>query len=276
LKILGIDTSSKFLSIALSEDEDIIREESHLLDRRQASQLVPKVKELLKKSRTPINKIGAFIIGLGPGSFTGLRIGVSTIKGFGIASGKPCIGVASMDSIACNAQGKDRYIIPIIDAKRGQVYAAIYRRKGSKVARLSDYLLLPIEKFLKKVKRDSVFLGDGLSLYGDKIANYINQDSVKAFAELSLPAGRQAKNKRQSAFLLEEYWYPGAGNLIKLGFSKINLSTGSGLILSGASVRGLKTAVWRRRSIKKAKKTNLDKLSPLYLYPEDCQVKYSG
>ncbi len=75
MKILGIDTSSKFLNIALSENEDIIREESHLLDRRHASQLVPKVKELLKKSRTSINKIDAFIIGLGPGSFTGLRIG---------------------------------------------------------------------------------------------------------------------------------------------------------------------------------------------------------
>jgi len=223
LKILGIDTSSKFLNIALSEDEDIIREESHLLDRKQASQLVPKVKELLKKSRTPIDKIDAFIIGLGPGSFTGLRIGVSAVKGFGIASGKPCIGVASIDSIACNAQEKDKYIIPIIDAKRGQVYAAIYRRKGSKVVRLSDYLLLPIEKILKKVKDAPVFLGDGVSLYRNNISS-INKKAV---------------------FLEEEYWYPGAGNLIKLGFSKI----------------------------KKAKKTNLDKLTPLYLYPEDCQVK---
>jgi len=132
LKILGIDTSSKFLNIALSEDEDIIREESHLLDRRQASQLVPKVKELLKKSRTPINKIDAFIIGLGPGSFTGLRIGVSTIKGFGIASGKPCIGLASIDSIACNVQDNNKDIIPIIDAKRNQIYAAVYRKKGSR------------------------------------------------------------------------------------------------------------------------------------------------
>ena len=177
MKILGIDTSSKFLNIALSEDEDIIREESHLLDRKHASELAPKVKELLKKYRTPINKIDVFIIGLGPGSFTGLRIGVSTIKGFGIASGKPCIGVASIDSIACNAQENNKDIIPIIDAKRGQVYAAIYRRKGNKVTRLSDYLVLPIEKLLKKVKRDSVFLGDGVSLYKDKIANYINPDS---------------------------------------------------------------------------------------------------
>ncbi|PJC47821.1 MAG: tRNA (adenosine(37)-N6)-threonylcarbamoyltransferase complex dimerization subunit type 1 TsaB, partial [Candidatus Omnitrophica bacterium CG_4_9_14_0_2_um_filter_42_8] len=89
MKILGIDTSSKFLNIALSENKDIIKEGSYLLDRKHASRLVPKIKELLRKSRVSINKIDAFIIGLGPGSFTGLRIGVSAIKGFCVASEKP-------------------------------------------------------------------------------------------------------------------------------------------------------------------------------------------
>ena len=266
MKILGIDTSSKFLNIALSEDEDIIKEESHLLDRRQASQLIPIVKELLHKSKTPVKRIDAFVIGLGPGSFTGLRIGVSAIKGFGIATGKPCIGVASIDAIACNAGENDRDIIPIIDAKRGQVYAAIYRRKAGRVVRLSDYMVLPVAKLLKKmeptraiprlrsgwlmdgersrtkargslggilspdlsyrgecIKREPVFLGDGVSLYRENI----------------LSADKKA------IFLEEQYWYPGAGNLIRLGFSRI----------------------------KKAKKPCLDKLTPLYLYPDDCQVR---
>jgi len=238
LRILGVDTSSRFLSVALSEDEDIIREESYLLERQHAAELVPKVQELLRESMAAINRIDAFVIGLGPGSFTGLRIGVSTIKGFGIASDKPCIGVSSMDSIACNACGNDRDTVPIIDAKRGQVYAAVYRRKCGRLTRLSDYMLLPIDKLLKKVKRNSVFLGDGVGLYREKIADYINQDSAKTFAE-------SGKDKCRLAFLPEKYWYPGAGNLIRLGFPKI----------------------------KKAKKSGLDKLTPLYLYPEDCQVR---
>ena len=192
MKILGIDTSSKFLNIALSEDEDIIKEESHLLDRRQASQLIPIVKELLRKSKTPVKRIDAFIIGLGPGSFTGLRIGVSAIKGFGIATGKPCIGVASIDAIACNARENNRDIIPIIDAKRGQVYAAIYRRKAGRLKRLSEYMVLPVAKLLKKIKQEPVFLGDGVSLYRENI----------------LSADKKA------VFLEEQYWYPGAGNII--------------------------------------------------------------
>lgn len=223
MKILGIDTSSKFLNIALSEGDDIIKEESYLLDRQHARQLVPKIKKLLGKHKIPINKIGAFIIGIGPGSFTGLRIGVSTVKGFSIALGKPCIGVASMDSIACNAGNDDRYIIPVIDAKRGQVYAAIYRRKGGKIKRLSDYMVLPVDKLMDMVKSPAIFLGDGLLLYKNKISDA----------------------RKDALFLEERYWYPGAGNLIKLGFSKAG----------------------------KTKKTNMAGLKPLYLYPEDCQVR---
>ena len=223
LKILGIDTSSEFLNIAWSEDKDIIKEESYLLDRKHASQLVPKVMGLLKRHRVSINKIDAFVIGLGPGSFTGLRIGVSAIKGFGIATGKPCVGVASIDSIACNARGCDKAIVPIIDAKRGQVYAAIYKRKCELVDRLSDYMLLPIDKLMAKIKTQPVFLGDGVSLYRDNILS-INKKAI---------------------FLEKKDWYPGAGNLIMLGFARV----------------------------KKAKKNNMDKLAPLYLYPKDCQVK---
>jgi tRNA threonylcarbamoyladenosine biosynthesis protein TsaB len=223
LKILGIDTSSKFLSIALAEDSDIIKEESFLLDRTHSSELVPKIKELLKKSRVAIKKIDGFVIGLGPGSFTGLRIGVSAVKGFGIASGKPCVGIASIDAIACNAMDEDAIIVPVIDAKRNQVYSAIYRKEGSLVIKESEYLLLPIEKLMKNIKGEAVFLGDGLSLYRDKIKSL----------------------NREAIFLEEKCWYPAAGNLIKLGLSKIG----------------------------KAKKPNLAKLVPLYLYPEDCQVK---
>lgn len=223
MKILGIDTSSKFLNIALSEDEDVIKEESHLLDRKHASQLVPKIAGLLKKSRTPINKIDAFVIGLGPGSFTGLRIGVSAIKGFGVATGKPCVGVASMDSIACNARESGRAIVPIIDAKRGQVYSAIYRRKGEFVERSSDYMLLPVDKLMAKIRTRPVFLGDGVPLYRDNILS-INKKAI---------------------FLEERDWYPEAGNLIKLGFSRI----------------------------KKARNDHSDKLVPLYMYSQYCQVR---
>ncbi|MFC1621515.1 tRNA (adenosine(37)-N6)-threonylcarbamoyltransferase complex dimerization subunit type 1 TsaB [Candidatus Omnitrophota bacterium] len=193
MKILAIDTSSKMLSIALGNGKDIIKEENYLLDRRHSSLLIPKVKEMLEELDLSIKKIDAFVIGLGPGSFTGLRIGVSAVKGFGLALKKPCIGVASIDAIAMNADSG--MIVPIIDAKRENVYSAIYEKKNGRIIRKTDYLLIKIKELLKKVKKDAVFLGDGISVYKDKIGRGI--------------------------FLEEKYWYPRASALIKLALPKI-------------------------------------------------------
>jgi len=223
LKILGIDTSSGFLSIAVSDDNNIIKEENHLLERKHSSLLIPKIIEMLEAQGISIGDIGAFIVGLGPGSFTGLRIGVSAIKGFGLALGRPCVGVASMDAMALNAKDKAGLIVPVIDAKRGNVYSAIYRERKGSVKRNSGYLLLKVKDLMKKIKTPAVFLGDGQALYGEEIKRY-NKDVV---------------------FLGEEYWYPKASALIRLGYP----------------------------GIKKFKKNDLSRLNPIYLYPRDCQVR---
>jgi len=223
MKILAIDSSSKFLNIALGEDNFIIAEESHLLDRQHSALLVPKVKELLEKCNSNIGDIDAFVVGLGPGSFTGLRIGVSSVKGFGIATKKPCVGVASIDALAMNADVEKETVVPVIDAKRGQVYSAIYKRKNGGIFKTSGYLLLTIDTLMKKIKSPAVFLGDGISLYKEKIHRL----------------GRNA------IFLDEEYWYPKAGSLIKLGL----------------------------KNIKRQRKQDLGKLKPLYIYSKYCQVK---
>ena len=234
MKILAIDTSSKFLNIALGEDNFIIAEESHLLDRQHSALLVPKVKELLEKCNSNISDIDAFVIGLGPGSFTGLRIGVSSIKGFGIATKKPCVGVASIDALAMNAAVEKATVVPVIDAKREQVYSAIYKRKNGGISRASGYLLLTIDTLMKKinpvrcslsngVKSPAVFLGDGINLYKEKIRRL----------------GRNA------IFLDEEYWYPKASSLIKLGL----------------------------KNLKRHRKQDLGRLKPLYIYSKYCQVR---
>ena len=201
MKILAIDTSSKFLNMALGEDNFIIAEESHLLDRQHSALLVPKVKELLEKCNSRINDIGAFVVGLGPGSFTGLRIGVSSVKGFGIATKKPCIGVASIDALAMNADVEKATVVPVIDAKRNQVYSAIYKRKNGTISKTSGYLLLTVEALMKKIKGPAVFLCDGVTLYKEEIRRL----------------GRKA------IFLDEKYWYPKASCLIKLALKNIKM-----------------------------------------------------
>lgn len=205
MKILGIDTSSKILSIALSEGRELIAEETIAADRRHAALLVPKIKELLEHSGFGITGVDVFVAGTGPGSFTGLRIGVSTVKGFGIATGKPCIGVPSIDAIALNVKEDSKLIVPIIDAKRHQVYSAIYMRKKGHVIRKSKFLLLTIEGLVKKINlirnRPPVFfLGDAITLYEEEMLHICNE----------------------AVFLGEEYWYPRAANLIQLALGKLD------------------------------------------------------
>ena len=199
MKILGIDTSSKYLSIALSEDDSIIAEHSFLLDRKHSSLLIPKISQMLEENNISLSNIDAFIVGLGPGSFTGLRIGISTVKGFGIAAGKPCIGVPSLDALALNVDEKKSIIVPVIDAKRDNLYSAVYERKNNRIIKKTNHLLLGVNELMKKVKKEAVFLGDGIELYKNKIAQL---------------------NKR-AVFLEDKYWYPKASNLIRLGIAKI-------------------------------------------------------
>ena len=199
MRVLGIDTSSRFLSIALAEGKVIVAEESYLLERRHSSLLIPKIKKMLKRAAFSIYDVDAFVVGLGPGSFTGLRIGVSTVKGFGIATKKPCIGIASIDALALNAKWAHGSIVPIIDAKRKNVYSAIYKKGKSSIVRKSSYMLSGLDELMKKVKGDVIFLGDGIDLYRKGISS---------------------QNKK-AVFLEEKHWYPHAGNLIRLALPKI-------------------------------------------------------
>ncbi len=184
--------------------------------------LVPMIDYALKFLRLRFKDIDGFILGIGPGSFTGLRVGVATVKGFGLATKKPCIGVPSIDALANCVDADKKWIVPIIDAKKNQVYSALYRYKDGNIKRYSDYLLLPIERLLKKIKGNAVFLGDGLKIFKEKL--------------LSL--------KKDSEFLPEDFWYPKASELIRLG----------------------------RDKIKRYKESDLNKLLPLYIYPKECQI----
>ena len=176
MKILGIDTSTKTLSIALNEDRKTITEKSLLLDRRHSSLMIPYIKAMLEKNGFSIETVDAVVVGLGPGSFTGLRIGVSVVKGFGLALKKPCIGIASIDALAMNVD-KDATIVPIIDAKRENLYSAIYKKKKGRLVKKTPPLLLGVPRLMKKIKGPAIFLGDGITLYRDKIQD-LNKDAI--------------------------------------------------------------------------------------------------
>ena len=128
---------------------------------RHSSLLVPMIDKLLKKARVKLSAIDCFAISIGPGSFTGLRIGVATVKGFAYVMRKPIVTVPTLDSIAENAKIFKGIICPVLDARKNKVYACLYRSDGSNVKKISKYLLISAEDLIKRTAGyDKVFFSD--------------------------------------------------------------------------------------------------------------------
>ena len=198
MKILAIDTTTKFLTLAIY-DNGRIAEYNLETGNKLSSLLIPTIKRVLEALGLNPGDIDYFAVGVGPGSFTGIRLGLSAIKGFSLALGKPIIGVATLDLLAMNAPLNERKIIPAIDAKRGLVYSAVYKHKNGKLIKVAPYSLLSKDEFLRNINPLSTILGDALNLYRDDIKSHAGEVS----------------------FLDRDRWYPKAHNIITLVLNKI-------------------------------------------------------
>lgn len=163
MRLLAIDTSTDYLSLAVMANKRIVSRLHRKADRRHSSLLIPMIDKLLKKARLKLKDIDIFCISIGPGSFTGLRIGVTTVKGLAYSLRKPIVVAPTLDVIAQNARGFYGIICPVLDAKKNKVYACLYKSDGKVIKRISKYLLLPVQDLIKKVKKikdNILFLGD--------------------------------------------------------------------------------------------------------------------
>jgi len=162
MTILAIDTSTDYLSLAIMRGEKIIARFHRRSRMRHSSLLMPRIDKLLKRTGLKIKEIDCFAISIGPGSFTGLRIGVATVKGLAYALKKPIVAVPTLDVIAVNAKSFRGAICPVLDARKNKVYACLYKSDGEKIKRISKYLLLPVSDLLKRIKKYDkiIFLGD--------------------------------------------------------------------------------------------------------------------
>jgi len=166
--ILAIDTSTDYLSLAVLKAGRIAAKFHRRAHRKHSMLLVPMIDKLLKKARVKIKDVSCFAISVGPGSFTGLRIGVTVVKGLAYALKKKIVAVPTLDVIADNAKSFKGVISPVLDARKNKVYACLYRSDGKRVKKISRYLLLPLDEILKRAsKYDKVlFLGDIISAPG--------------------------------------------------------------------------------------------------------------
>ena len=163
--VLSIDSSSKVATVAILKD-DVLLGEYILNDKREhAVMLVPLIENLLKECNLTMDDIDGYVVSKGPGSFTGLRIGMATVKGMSFGNNKPYISISSLDALAYNLISFNGIICPIMDALRENVYTALYRNNNDNLEKIMDYTAMDIDKLvdlLKNKNEDVIFVGDGV------------------------------------------------------------------------------------------------------------------
>lgn len=166
--VLAVDTSSIVATVAVINEKRLVCE--HILNHKKthSEKLMPMIEEILTSSEIEINDIDIFAAATGPGSFTGLRIGVAAIKGFAHATNKPVVGVTTLEGLAYNTGVNPYLISPIMDARRNQVYNAIYLWENKELIVGQKPRALSIEELIKetiKNNRQVIFTGDGVEVY---------------------------------------------------------------------------------------------------------------
>ena len=186
MKIFACDSTAKTASVALCEDNILLAEFTQNGGNTHSETLLPMTEVLLNSMKTDIDEIDIFAVSEGPGSFTGVRIGAATVKGFAHRKNKPCIGVSTLEALARNlAFGENKLIIPVMDARRGQFYTAKFAFKDGKLIRLCEDMAQGFEDFLAEVKElgGKVYLcGDGYNagrkLLGDEYS-YVTPEKLR-------------------------------------------------------------------------------------------------
>ncbi len=165
MTVLAIDTSSSVAAVAVSRDGVLLGEYTLNNGLTHSQRLLPMVDELLKSLNMTIKDIDAFACSTGPGSFTGLRIGIASVKGFAFAGNKPCVSVSGLEAMAYNHIHTDYIICPLMDARAGQVYNAAYRRYRGKLKMIIPPRAVEIETVIRELSETGktvLFLGDGV------------------------------------------------------------------------------------------------------------------
>ncbi|MBN1624428.1 MAG: tRNA (adenosine(37)-N6)-threonylcarbamoyltransferase complex dimerization subunit type 1 TsaB [Clostridia bacterium] len=168
MKILAIDTSCEQASCALYIEGEIVEKKSPVDKRRHSSSLMPMVSDLLAENSLTAGDMDFFAVGSGPGSFTGIRIGMSAVKGMAFAAGKSIHSAKSLDILANRYKAPVGIVCPMIDARNRQVYTALYKWNGDFYEPETDYIGISIEKLseiLAEKDGPIVICGDALEKY---------------------------------------------------------------------------------------------------------------
>jgi tRNA threonylcarbamoyladenosine biosynthesis protein TsaB len=189
VRILGLDTATWKASVGLRIDGELVSEQSRTADGSHAVSLLSLIQEVLQDGGCPVRELEAVAVSGGPGSFTGLRIGLSVAKGLAYATGARLIAVPTLEALARTVAHLDGKVCPVLDARKGELYAACFQSSNGALQRLTDDLLLTPEALLEVVPTPCVMLGDAVAMYGSFLQQHLSTGVTLLPSDTHGPSG---------------------------------------------------------------------------------------
>lgn len=174
MKILSLDTSATVATVAIAEDSRILAEYTVDNKNTHSESLLPMIEAVLSSLSLKISDIDLFALSSGPGSFTGVRIGAATIKGLAFGKDTPCVEVSTLEALAYNLVIRQGLICPVMNARRSQVYTALFRSDGERLIRLmpdSALAISELDEILAKYEEPISLVGDGYDITEEALKN---------------------------------------------------------------------------------------------------------
>ncbi len=183
MHILGIETSTKTGSVAVMSEQGVIAQYSLNIEITHSERLMSTVDRVLKDTGLTMQQFDGFAVAIGPGSFTGLRIGLAAVKGLALATGKPVAAVPTLQAIARNIPFAAHPVCPMLDARKNEVYAALYTFEGATLTQSMPEAVVPLSQLAGLIAGRTVFTGEASHLYRTELEGLLGNRAL--FAPLS-------------------------------------------------------------------------------------------
>ena len=215
MRILAVDTATTSCSVAIVDKTSLLSEFTIDREETHSKHLMDMIKAVLRMAGINFSDLDGFAVTRGPGSFTGLRIGLSTIKGLAVASEKPVVGVSSLEALAFQVSYSRDLICPILDARKGEVYFSRYRFLNGHLKKQTKERVAPPDKAVDDLNESCLFVGNGALLYKEMILEKMGglasiapmiQNTIRASTMAYLSMAKFEKNDTNDIEKISPYY----------------------------------------------------------------------
>jgi len=191
---LAIDTSTNTASLSLVQDSEVLAELTWRCGQNHTAQLLPQLSHLLNQTEVNLQSINYIVVARGPGSFNGLRVGISTAKGIAFSLGIPIVGISTLEAEAYQHAETGLPICSIFNAGRGEIAAAIYQRNHNKWSQLTAEHITTVDILCSQITTKTIFCGEYVPLIAPQLRKHLKQKAIISISAASL---------RRASFLAE-------------------------------------------------------------------------